>query len=385
MNFEGAVISGYGETEYHKKSDRGVSHYIYDSIKRALDSAGLKREDVDGLALASFQLPPDNVTTIAEDMGFNLKWAFSGEYGGASSVIGLLDGVRAIQSGDAEVVVCVAADSFTVESHMATDNDFNTATENYLSPYGYGGANGMFALAQRRHMYEYGTTREQLGKLAVTQRKHASLNPNALLREPLSLEDYLNARVIADPIRLYDCVMPCSGGGAIVITSEEIAKKTKVKNPIKILSGGQRHNYYHDEIINLNYGWRDFQKELFLKANIEHKDLDLIQLYDDYPIMELIQLEDLGFCEKGEGGKFIEENDFSIDGNLPLNTGGGQLSCGQTGAGGGILGLIEAVRQLKKEGGERQVKDPRFALVSGFGMTTYAHGLSASAVILSNE
>ncbi len=383
MNFEGSIIAGYGETEYHKNSNLSALDYIYDSVKKALDSAELKPSDVDGLAITSFQLPPDNVTTVAEHMGLNLKWAFQGVYGGASPVISIMNATRAIQAGDAEVIVCVAADSFGVDSHMDLMGKFNATIRDYMSPYGYGGPNGVFGLVERRHAYEYGTKKEQLGKLAVTQREHASLNPNALLRSPLSLEDYLNARIIADPIRLYDCVLPCGGGGAVVVTSEK--KAAHVKKPVRILSGGQRHNYYTEDVINLSYGWRDFSEQLFSRANINHSDIDLIQLYDDYPIMELIQLEDLGFCEKGEGGKFIEEHSFSLDGDLPLNTGGGQLSAGQCGAGGGIIGLVEAVRQLRIEGEDRQVSNPNIALVSGFGMVTYGHGLSSSAVILSNE
>ena len=382
MNYEGVAISGYGETEYHKKNPKGQLFYITESVRRAINSAGLKPDDIDGLAVTSFQLPPDNVTTVAENLGMKINWAFQGLYGGASPIIGVLDAIKAIQSGVAKAVVCVAADSFNVEDHMDAMGNFNGTVRDYMSPYGFGGPNGMFGLVQQRHMYEFGTTREQLGKLAVTQRQHASLNPNALLRDPMTMEDYLNARIIADPIRLYDCVMPCGGGGAVVITTEELAKNSS--KSIKILSGGRNHNAKPNEVINLECGWVDYQQEMFSEAGVTHEDLDLIHLYDDYPIMELIQLEDLGFCKKGEGGSFIDNKDFSITGDLPLNTGGGQLSCGQSGAGGGIIGLVEVVRQLMHEGGERQVENARLGLASGFGMVTYGHGLSTSAIILSN-
>ncbi len=296
----------------------------------------------------------------------------------------MLHAARAIQAGDAEVVVCVAADAFTVDSHMEMMDRFNTALRDYVAPYGFGGPNGLFALVQQRHMHEFGTKREQLGKLAVTQRRHAALNPNALLRLPLTLEDYLNARVIADPVRLYDCVMPCAGGDAIVLTTVERARKLAGR-PVYIWAGAECHNYRPLDVVQLVGPWAAFREELFRQAAIEPKDLDFVQLYDDYPIMELIQLEDLGFAPKGGGGAFIEKTDFSIHGNLPLNTGGGQLSCGQSGAGGGMIGLTEAACQLRQEAGARQVPDARIGLVSGYGMVGYGRGLSGSAVILSTD
>lgn len=339
---------------------------------------------MDGLAVTSFQLPPDNATTVGEHLGMQLRWVLQGVYGGASGVVSLLRAARAIQAGDAEVVVCVAADAFTVASHMELMDRFNAALRDYVAPYGFGGANGLFALVQRRHVHEFGTTREQLGKLAVTQRRHAALNPNALLREPLTLDGYLNARVIADPIRLYDCVMPCAGGDAVVLTSADRARQL-TDRPINLWGGAELHNYRPEDVVPLTGPWAAFREALFTQAGVGHQDIDLIELYDDYPIMELIQLEDLGFAPKGEGGPFIERTDLSISGELPLNTGGGQLSCGQSGAGGGMIGLVEAVCQLRGEAGARQVPEARIALVSGYGMVGYGKGLSGSTVILSSE
>src|SRR5262249_43957874 len=153
-----------------------VPWYLADAIRRALAHAGIDKREVDGLAVSSFMLPPDNTATLAEQLGFTLSWGYLGTFGGAEHVIGLLRAVRAIQHGEAEVVVVVAADAFTVERHMAMMNVFNTGFE-YLAPYGMGGTNGLFAMLERRHRHEFGTTREQLGKLAVTQRGNAALNP----------------------------------------------------------------------------------------------------------------------------------------------------------------------------------------------------------------
>jgi acetyl-CoA acetyltransferase len=383
MGYDGAVIVGYGQTEYHKRAQHEVPWYLADAIRRALAHAGIGKREVDGLAVSSFMLPPDNTATIAEQLGMTLRWGYLGTFGGAEHVIGLLRAARAIQHEEAEVVVVVAADAFTVERHMAMMNVFNTGFE-YLAPYGMGGTNGLFAMVERRHRWEFGTTREQLGKLAVTQREHARLNPNALLRTPLSLEDYLTARLIADPLRLYDCVLPCSGGDAVVVTSARRARRLG-RRPIRILAGDERTNYRPKDLVMLEGGWAEFASKLFDDAGLGQPDIDMLQLYDDYPIMELIQIEGLGFCPKGEGGRFVEATDISLRGTLPINTGGGQLSCGQCGAGGGAIGLTEAVLQLQGEGGARQVPDPTTALVTGFGMIGFVKGLCQSAVVLTNE
>jgi acetyl-CoA acetyltransferase len=383
--FEGnAVIVGYGQTTYHKRPEWSTLQYCIEAVRLALDSCGLSNGDVDGLGVCSFMLPPDNTATLAEHLGMTLTWGYLGTFGGAAQVIGLQRAVRAIEAGDAETVVLVAADAYSVSAHVSLMDDFNSGMREYLIPYGMGGANGLFAMLEQRHRHEYGTTREQLGKLAVTQRRNAGLNPNALLREPMTIEDYLNARVICDPIRLYDCVLPCGGGEAIVVTNVERAR-TLNRPAIRVLAGGERTNYGPDKLVLLDAGWREFAPTMFEQAGLSRSDIDMVELYDDYPIMELIQLEGLGFCDRGQGGAFVEETDISLTGTLPINTGGGQLSCGQSGAGGGAIGLTEAVMQLQGEAGERQVPNARTALVSGFGMVGYVKGLCQSAVILAAE
>jgi len=382
--YDGAVIVGYGQTEYHKKSQRETIWYVVDAVRRALANAGIDKREVDGLGLSSFFIHPDNTATVAEHLGMSLRWGYLGTFGGASQGIGLLRAVRAIQHDEAEVVVLVAADAFSIEAHMALMDDFNTGMRDYLAPYGMGGTNGLFAMVERRHCYEFGTKKEQLGKLAVVQRGNAQLNPNALLRTPMTMDDYLNARMICDPLRLYDCVLPCGGGEAIVVTSERRARKSN-RPKVRILSGGERTNYRPKDVVMLEGGWVDFSRRLFQDAGVTHDDIDLLELYDDYPIMELLQIEGLGFCAKGEGGRFVEETDISLTGRFPINTGGGQLSCGQSGAGGGGIGLTEAVMQLQGEAGERQVKRAKTALVSGFGMVGFVKGLCQTAVILAND
>ena len=157
-------------------------------------------------------------------------------------VASIVHAAEAITLGRAQAVVCVASDSFTVSSHVAMLEHFNSGMRDYLAPYAFGGANGLFALVERAHRHTYGTTREQLGKLAITQRQSAAKNANALLRQPLTLDDYLGARLIADPIRLFDCVLPCCGADAVLLLSNELAAKLDLSR-ITVLAGGQRHNF----------------------------------------------------------------------------------------------------------------------------------------------
>jgi acetyl-CoA acetyltransferase len=381
MRFEDVAIVGYGQTPYHKHDQPPTAWYVVEAARRALESCGIEKSEVDGLGVSSFHLSPDNTATMAEQMGMSLRWGYLGTFGGASQVIGLMRAARAIENGDAEVIVLIAADAYSVDSHVAMMDNFNTGMRDYLIPYGMGGTNGLFAMAERRHGYEFGTTKAQLGKFAVTQRLHASLNENALLRTPMTLDEYLNAPLICDPIRLYDCVLPCGGGEAVVVTSLERARATG-RVPVRLLSGDERTNHRPDQVIMLEGPWLEFSSNLFKDANRDHGDIDLVELYDDYPIMNLIQLEGLGFCAPGEGGPYVEKTDISIEGTLPINTGGGQLSCGQSGAGGGGIGLTEAVTQLQGEAGARQVRGAKSALVSGFGMVGFVKGLCGAAVIL---
>jgi acetyl-CoA acetyltransferase len=286
---------------------------------------------------------------------------------------------RAIEAGQARTVLCVAGDNYDVAGHFRLMDNFNRALKNYGTSHGFGGATGLFGIIQRKHMQTYGTRPEQLGRIAVGQRASAGLNDNALLRAPMTLDDYLASRIIADPLRLYDCVLPCAGVEAVILGKPADAPGGK---GIKVLAGYEHHNHPVGEPAPLCGGWELYRDALWRDAGYAPTDMDFVQAYDDYPIMVAIQLEDLGFCRKGEVGAFLERHDFSWAGSLPLNTGGGQLSCGQSGAGGGMIGLTEAVRQLRQEAGDRQVHGARRGLVSGYGMVGYGHGLSTSAMVL---
>jgi acetyl-CoA acetyltransferase len=252
---------------------------------------------------------------------------------------------------------------------------------NYVDVYGYGGPNTLMALIQRLHMAQYGTTLEQIGKIAMAQRENALNNLQALFREPMSYEDYLNSRMISDPIRLFDCVMPCSGAECVILASEERAKKISDKLVYLVTDAEKSHfqvaNMLPDKT---TFGMKVVGDRIF--SEVKREDIDLFEVYDDYPIAVMIQIEDLGYCKKGEGGKFVEAHDLTYKGNFPVNTGGGELSVGQAGLAGGFLHIVEALRQLRGEAEGHQVKKAERALVTGIGWLNYGRNLGTTAALV---
>jgi acetyl-CoA acetyltransferase len=293
--------------------------------------------------------------------------------------MGVAHAVRAVEAGLARYVLCIGVGAQDVSSFKQRIASFTAAVSNHLAPHGYGGPPGMHALIQRKHMATFGTKREQLGRIAVDQRINAGRNESALLRKPLSLDDYLNAKPIADPLRLYDCVLPCSGAEAILVGPLDRVSRGK---GVRILSARECHNHRPQETVPSSGGWEAFRERLFDDAGHSQAAMDFMQCYDDFPIVAALQIEDLGFCAKGEVGRFLDRHRLTHDGSFPLNTGGGQLSCGKAGSGAALMGVVEATRQLRGEAGGRQVPDARRGIVSGYGMISYGHGLSASALIL---
>lgn len=383
MQFDSVVVAGYGETEYHKMPDDQLSavEYVRNATREALNDAGLGVSDVDGFAVTSYNMDHVNAVELAHHFGIDGRWFDGKSYGNASPGCHVARAAEAIQSGKAETVVVAAGDDYSVEGNVDLMGKWHFLA-NYMYPYGMGGANSHFGMIQRRHMAEYGTTREQLANISTTQREHALAHDNGLFNEPLSTEEYLDARPIAEPVGLYDCVYPCGGGDAIVLTTEENAERLDTENVY--LRSGEEYHDPNDRPFELASSLKHC-RNIFKQAGVTHDDLDAVQLYDNYPIWVAIQLEDLGFCDKGEGGELIGNTDLSHTGELPLNTGGGQLSMGQAGGAGGLIGTVEAVRQLRGEGGDRQVPDCDVALAASFGNVTYGGGLSSGVNIFSTD
>jgi acetyl-CoA acetyltransferase len=201
------------------------------------------------------------------------------------------------------------------------------------------------------------------------------------MKKKLTLDDYLGARPIADPLHLFDCVMPCAGAEAFLVMRAETAAALGLDGAA-ICGTIERHNAFADDPVQMRGGWAVDVDELYEMAGIGPRDLDFVQTYDDYPVISMMQFEDLGFCGKGEGPNFVRSHDFTIGGDFPHNTSGGQLSVGQAGAAGGHLGIVEAMRQILGTAGPTQVAGARRGLVSGFGMINYDRGLSSGAAIL---
>src|SRR3954468_4661700 len=266
-------ILGYGETAYAKRTDRTLIDLLADAARRALDSAGLLKGDNDGLAVSSCELPPDNAVTLAEQFGLSVSWAYFGTAGGAGPVASVVQGIRAVEAGDAKAVLCVSGDDYDVAGHYRLMDHFNKALINYGTPNGFGGANGLFGIVQRKHMETYGTRREELGRISVGQRASARVNESALLRGPMTIDDYMNARIIADPIRLYDCVLPCPGADAVIVAPLDRAQPGKA---IKVVSGYERHNHPVGEIAPLRGGWEVFRDRLWGDAGYGPTDMDFV-------------------------------------------------------------------------------------------------------------
>ena len=379
--YDGVVVAAPVSVPYERYSPEPAHWWLARALSALGQASGLGADDVDGLCVSSFTLFPDTAAGLTQHFGLTPRWLDHVPTGGASGVVALRRAARAVQSGDANVVACLAGDTNHVDSFRAMLTTFSRFSQDASYPYGSGGPNGSFSLMTSHYMQTYGIPREAFGKLCVAQRDNALKYPGALMKKPLTLDEYMNARLIADPIVLYDCVMPCAGAEAFLVMREEDAKANGLAYA-NILSTVERHNAFPDDPVQVRGGWALDVDEFWDMAGIAPRDVDLLQTYDDYPVICVMQIVDLGFCEKGGGARFIEDNTFTFDGSFPHNTSGGQLSVGQAGAAGGFLGLVEAIRQVTGTAGDNQVPDAKTAAVSGFGIINFDRGLCSGAAIL---
>ncbi|NYT68335.1 thiolase family protein [Pusillimonas noertemannii] len=384
IGYDGVVATVPVTVPYVRYSIHSAHWWLGKALGALIGQAGVAKQQVDGLCVSSFTLAPDTAVGLTQHLGMSPRWLDHIPMGGASGVIGLRRAARAVQSGDANIVACIAGDTNHVDSFRHTVSQFSRFAQDAVYPYGAGGPNASFALLTRHYMREAGATREDFGKLCVAQRANALLNPNALMKKPLTLEQYLESRVIADPIHLFDCVMPCAGADGFLVMREEQARKLNLPF-VRILSTIERHNAWIEDPIQMRGGWTMDREEFYSLAGVGPEDVDLMQAYDDYPVINMMQIEDLGFCDKGAGPEFVRRHSFTTDGSFPFNTNGGQLSVGQAGASGGYLGMIETLMQLTGAAGPRQVADARIGLVSGFGMINYDRGICTAAALLARS
>lgn len=366
---------------YERFSEQSAHRWLGTALKELIAQSGLTKQAIDGVCVSSFTLGSDTAVGLMQHFQMSPRWLDHIPMGGASGVVALRRAARAVQCGDASVVACIAGDTNQKESFKNTVSGFSRFSQDAVYPYGAAGPNGSFALLTDYYMQHYGATREDFGKLCVAQRDNALRNPHALMKKPLTLEQYLEARAIADPIHLFDCVMPCAGAEGYLVMRRDMAVQLQLPY-VEILGTIERHNAFPEDAVQFRGGWAMDIDDLYAMAQVNAADIDFLETYDDYPVINVLQFEDLGFCAKGEGPEFIRNNTFTIDGSFPFNTSGGQLSVGQAGAAGGYLGLVQALRQLTQSAGATQIPEATIGMVSGFGMINYDRGICTAATIL---
>jgi len=349
---------------------------------QAVARSGLKMQDIDGIITSSLT-SPWWVMRMAEYLGIRPRFSDSTMFGGSSFIADLKIAAMAIAAGECDnVLICYGSTPRSVPSssrinQMRAELD----PQPYEHPYKPFNPVSSYALAAARHMHQYGTTRRQLAEVAVAARQWAQLNPEAFSRGPLSVDDVLGAKMISDPLTVRDCCLVTDGAGAFVVTSAKRARDLH-RQPAYVLGTG--HAHWHRQIscmpdVTVTPAV-DSGKAAFAQAGLTPSDIDVVQLYDAFTINPILFLEDLGFCKKGEGGAFIEGGRIGPGGDFPLNTNGGGLSFGHPGMY-SIFLVIEAVTQLRREAGERQVAGADVALVHGNGGVLS----SQATAILSNH
>jgi len=402
MRSEVAIV-GIGRTPYSRakpgEPKLTVDEYIAWAADLALQHAGMDKTDFDGQGLGVSHAEVAHTVNwsaaTAENLGISPQILLRADQGGASASAMLIRAAALIKAGIVDRVLVVGADTPLNIPSAAPGLPLSPERTrgvywDFQGPFGVMGATAQFALVLTRYMHQYGVTPEQLGKIAVTTRFHASLNPGAIYRTPMSLDDYLSSRLLSDPIRLLDCVPIVNGGLAYIVTSAKTAR-TLCDKPVFLRGFGEANNYYHGGSRALpditHTGFVEAAPQAFAMAGVTPKDIQFFEPYDDYPFIALMSIEDWGFCKKGEGGRFVEEHNLRFDGDFPLSTDGGQLSGGQPGGAiGGFMPLVEAVTQLRGEGGARQVPNARLGASCGFGGIPYGRpGRSCVSLILSNE
>jgi acetyl-CoA acetyltransferase len=336
---------------------------IAEATAAALDDAGLRKDDIDGLFTASayYGMPTVNV---GEELGVRPRYSDSTNLGGASFVSHLLHAAAAIAAGLCDVALVVYASTQRSDGGRLRSV---VETNPHEAPFRPRYPVSMFALAAARHMYEYGTTRRQLAEVAVAARAWARLTPDAFARDPLTAEDVLASRTVSSPLTVRDCCLVTDGGGAVVVTSTERARSLR-RPPAVLLGAGEAHRQRAiAQMPDLTTTAAvESGARAYAMAGVGPSDVDVVQLYDAFTINPILFLEDLGFCAKGEGGPFVAGGAIAPGGRLPMNTNGGGLSYTHPGML-GIFLIVEAVRQLRGEAGERQQPGVDVALVHGNG------------------
>ncbi|MFS8980911.1 thiolase [Cupriavidus necator] len=364
----GIAILGTGLAGLGHAGGRSEQEIIAQAAHRAVVDSGLRMKDIDGI-LTSSLTSPWWVMRMAEYLGIRPRFSDSPMFGGSSFIADLQIAAMAIEAGRCDnVLICYGSNPRSIPSSSRVNQmRAELDPQPYEHPYKPFNPVTSYALAAARHMHQYGTTRTQLAEVAVAARQWAQLNPDAFSRDPLSIDDVLNAKMISDPLTVRDCCLVTDGAGAFVVTREDRARAMHAK-PVYVLGTG--HAHWHRQISCMDdltvTPAVDSGRHAFSQAGLTPVDIDIVELYDAFTINPILFLEDLGFCKKGEGGAFVSDGRISPGGAFPMNTNGGGLSCVHPGMY-SIFLVIEAVTQLRNEAGARQVAGAEVALVHGNG------------------
>lgn len=370
---DAVAIAGVGESPVGRVPGMTAAALQRAAAQAALADAGLAFGDVDGLLTTPIRTEtwPMAFGNVADTMGVSPRYLATVDVAGASGVAMIHHAAMAIAAGQCTTVLCVAGQDQL--SHVSKDDAVaqmagrGWAEPTLEAPYGPL-VPTLYALIAERHMFEYGTTAEQMAEVAVTMRRHAGLNPNAHKTSPMTVADVLGSRMISSPLHMLDCALISDGAAAFVVTSRERAADL-ARPPVRVLGQGYgyTHTYIggHDDIATT--GAVASGHDAFAMAGVTPADIDVAEVYDCFTITVIAELEDLGFCAKGEGGAFVENGGIDLGGRLPVNTHGGLLSAGHPGLAGGMFHVVEAVRQVRGDAGERQVEDAQLALAHGNG------------------
>ena len=379
------AIIGFGETKVELRGGRTSYDLAGEVFEQILNQTGIDKSEIDGLSVAETMTETENPfwgVYVCDMLGITPTWMQVNGLGGASGIGGIARAAAAIRDGLCTTVLVLATDA---QSSGKTAEQGAHRWE-FQYPVGLRGPVGAFGLLTQRYRHQYKLKDEALAKLAVTQRNHALMNPNACekLRVPLTEQGYLTSKYVSEPLRMLDSVMVCDGANAVIVTSTENAKRLGAKKMIYPIGYSELTNF-NGSVANPDITESGFTlagPRALKQAGMTPEDIRMFHPYDDFLIAILLQLEHIGFCKRGEGSDFILRTDMSYKGKLPLNTGGGQISAGQPGLAGGGLNMVEAVRQMFGEAGERQVSDIRNAMVTGIGGVPYARNWSVSNVLI---
>jgi acetyl-CoA C-acetyltransferase len=388
MSIKGkAYIVGAYEHPLRKAPDKSVAQLHAEVAKGALEDAGLTKDDIDGYFCAG-DAPGANAFSMANYMNLKLRHFDTTDCGGSSYLVHVGHAAEAIALGKCNVALITLAGRPNSEGSSGTqvrERGSYLPDAPYEIPYGPVTVN-LYAMVAMRHMHEYGTTSEQLAWVKVAASHHAQHNPNAMLKNVVTVEDVLNSPMISDPLHRLDCCVVSDGGGALIVARPEIAKQLK-RPKVKIIGAGEALKHQMGGKVDLSYsGARWSGPRAFEEAGVKPADIKYASIYDSFTITVIMQLEDLGFCKKGEGGKFVADgNLISGTGKLPFNTDGGGLCNNHPANRGGMTKVIEAVRQLRGEAHPKvQVKNCDLALAHGTG-GSLGHRHGSSTVIMERE